>query len=65
MKKLILSIIFGLFLLAPLVTFAHQPKQSLIYLRIYEKTGIEGRFEVNANELNSVFGLDLGLHPYR
>ena len=63
MKKLLLSIIFGLFLLAPVVTFGHQPKQSLIYLRIYEKTGIEGRFEVNANELNSVFGLDLGLHP--
>ncbi|MBU2945683.1 HupE/UreJ family protein [Zobellia uliginosa] len=63
MKKLILSLIFGLFLLAPLVTFGHQPKQSLIYLRIYEEAGIEGRFEVNANELIHVFGLDVGLHP--
>ena len=63
MKKLLLPLIFGLFLLLPIVTFGHQPKQSLIYLRIYEKTGIEGRFEVNAQELNSVFGLDLGLHP--
>ena len=49
--------------LMPLVSFGHQPKQSLIYLRIYENTGIEGRFEVNANELTSVFGLDVGLHP--
>ncbi|WP_276166305.1 HupE/UreJ family protein [Zobellia alginiliquefaciens] len=63
MKKLLLPLIFGLFLLVPIVTFAHQPKQSLIYLRIYEKTGIEGRFEVNANELVNVFGLDVGLHP--
>lgn len=60
MKKILLLIPL---LLLPLLTFCHQPKQSLIYLRIYEETGIEGRFEVNANELISVFGLDYGLNP--
>ena len=63
MKKSLLLISFAFLFLVPLVSYAHQPKQSLIYLRIYEDTGIEGRFEVNANELNSVFGLDVGLHP--
>ncbi|PKA96767.1 HupE/UreJ protein [Flavobacteriaceae bacterium MAR_2009_75] len=60
MKKLFLLLPL---LLLPLFTYCHQPKQSLIYLRIYEETGIEGRFEVNANELISVFGLDYGLNP--
>lgn len=63
MKKLISRFALGFLFLLPLVSSAHQPKQSLIYLRIYEETGIEGRFEVNANELMSVFGLDVGLHP--
>ncbi|AYN68424.1 HupE/UreJ family protein [Euzebyella marina] len=61
MKKLLP--LLALLLLLPLVSWAHQPKQSLIYLRIYEETGIEGRVEVNANELQSVFGLDVNLHP--
>jgi len=63
MKKSILLFSFVFLFLVPLLSFAHQPKQSLIYLRIYEDTGIEGRFEVNANELASVFGLEVGLHP--
>ncbi len=63
MKKLLLLISFVFMFLVPLVSFAHLPEQSLIYLRIYEDTGIEGRFEVNANELISVFGLDVGLKP--
>lgn len=61
MKKLLP--LLTIFLLLPLIGLAHQPKQSLIYLRIYEETGIEGRFEVNANELVNVFGLEYGLNP--
>ncbi|WP_170863165.1 HupE/UreJ family protein [Pseudozobellia thermophila] len=61
MKKLLP--LLTIFLLLPLIGFSHQPKQSLIYLRIYEETGIEGRFEVNANELVNVFGLVYGLNP--
>jgi hypothetical protein len=44
---------------APLVILAHAPNQSYIFLRIYEKDGIEGRFEINLRELNKVFGLNL------
>lgn len=61
MKKLLPLLIA--FLLIPILIYAHQPKQSLIYLRIYEETGIEGRVEVNANELISVFKLNVGLGP--
>lgn len=63
MKKNVLLFLTVLALLIPIASNAHKPDQSLIYLRVYESTGIEGRFEVNANELISVFGLDVGLHP--
>lgn len=44
---------------APLAMHAHAPNQSYIFLRIYEKDGIEGRFEINLREVNKVFGLNL------
>lgn len=44
---------------APLISSAHIPNQSYIYLRIYENDGIDGRFELNVNEINKVFGLHL------
>ena len=37
---------------------AHIVNQSYIYLRIYEEDGIDGRFEINVNEINKVFGLN-------
>ena len=43
----------------PSISSAHIPNQSYIYLRIYENDGIDGRFELNVNEINKVFGLDL------
>ncbi len=38
---------------------AHIPNQSYVYLRIYENDGIEGRWELNINEINKVFNLQL------
>ncbi len=38
---------------------AHVPNQSYIFLRVYETTGIEGRFEINGREINKVFGTNL------
>src|SRR5690606_25438595 len=56
-KKLVFCALTMLF--APLAIHAHAPNQSYIFLRIYEKDGIEGRFEINLREINKVFGLDL------
>lgn len=56
-KILVLCVIAMLF--APLALHAHAPNQSYIFLRIYEKDGIEGRFEINIREVNKVFGLHL------
>ncbi|MFK7811724.1 MAG: HupE/UreJ family protein [Maribacter sp.] len=63
MKKFFFSISFILFFLTPLVVSSHQPDQSFIYFRVYETQGIEGRFDVHINELNSYFGLNLGVYP--
>ncbi len=48
-----------IFFLQGIAVFAHQPNNSLLYLRIYEEAGIEGRFHINVNELNSVLKLGL------
>lgn len=45
-----------LLLFTPLFLSAHAPNQSYIYLRVYEKDGIEGRFEMNYVDINKVFG---------
>jgi len=63
MKNLTLQFLFAFFFLIPVLTTAHQPNQSFIYLRVYEKAGIEGRFEVHSNELNNFFGLQLKRYP--
>ncbi|WP_298553747.1 HupE/UreJ family protein [uncultured Algibacter sp.] len=55
MKKLLLV----LFLLSSIFSYSHEPNQSFIFLKIYEKDGIEGRFEINANELNKIFNFNL------
>lgn len=44
------------FLLIPLLGNSHIPNQSYIYLRVYEKEGIDGRFEINTIEINKLFG---------
>jgi len=63
MKRKTLQLVFILFLLVPLSIYAHRTDRSLIYLRVYETAGIEGRFEIMATELDKYLGLDLGKHP--
>ncbi|SDL27596.1 HupE/UreJ family protein [Kriegella aquimaris] len=63
MKKIFLFFITLLLFLVPITSQAHKIDQSLIYLRIYEELGIEGRFEIHVNELKEQFGIDFGLHP--
>ncbi|MEL6916356.1 MAG: HupE/UreJ family protein [Bacteroidota bacterium] len=58
-KNLLKTIIFVLLLGLPFFGAAHIPNQSYVYLRIYEKQGIEGHFELNVNEINKIFGLSL------
>lgn len=63
MKRTLVQLVFIIFLLVPITIFAHRPDRSLIYLRVYETTGIEGRFEMNAVDINTYLGLDLRKHP--
>jgi len=62
MKKL-LPLILWAFLLFPILTFSHEPDQSIIYMRVYETAGIDARFEINVNQLNEVFDLNLPKYP--
>lgn len=63
MKRIIVLAVFMLFFLVPASSYGHRPDRSLIYLRIYETEGIEGRFELNVNELNDVLGCNLKVNP--
>ncbi len=56
MKHRFLKLILIIFLFVPFVGTAHVPNQSYIFLRVYEHEGIEGRFEINAREINKIFG---------
>jgi len=59
MKKRI-SILLLLFLFfMPNIADAHLVNQSYIFLRVYETSGIEGRFEMSARDLNKVLGTKL------
>ena len=60
MKKMFFAVLFLGLILFPKIADAHLVNQSYIFLRVYEKSGIEGRFEINARELNKVFGTNLG-----
>ena len=46
-------------LILPLLSIAHNPDQSYIYLRVYEFNGIEGKFDCHVNDINSALGLSL------
>lgn len=59
MKQLLTKLAFIFILLTSALTYAHEPNQSFLFLRIYETDGIEGRFEINVNELNKIFNLGL------
>lgn len=48
-----------LLLFLPATIEAHIVNQSYIFIRVYEESGIEGRFELNGREINKVFGTNL------
>jgi hypothetical protein len=59
MKTQMKRALFVLAFLAVQIINAHIPNQSYVYLRIYEKDGIEGRYEINIREINKLLDLDL------
>jgi len=59
MKKTLIYFFFALQFLMPLTLQAHAPEQGFIFLRVYETNGIEGRFEIHADDLNKVFNWNL------
>lgn len=62
MKKIVLLLLLTSFLF-PVLTYSHQPNQSIIYMRVYEEAGIDARFEINVNQLNQALGLNLPKYP--
>jgi len=55
MKKILsVLLLLGLFLV-PQIADAHIVNQSYIFLRVYEDKGIEGRFEININDINKIY----------
>ena len=59
MKRNLYAICTFILLFFSLMALAHEPNQSYIHLKVYEKDGITGTFELNVRELKKVFGLDL------
>ena len=55
MKKILVSLLFTLLFLVPFSLSAHAPEQGFIFLRVYETDGIEGRFEIQIEDLNKIF----------
>ncbi len=53
------KLLFALLVLATALGYAHAPNQSYVFLRIYETNGIEGHYEINIKEINTIFNLDL------
>ncbi|TXE05978.1 HupE/UreJ family protein [Gelidibacter salicanalis] len=63
MRKLPLQITFILLFLIPIFSYAHKPDRSVVYLRIYETGGVEGHFDLGAEDLKKYLDFDLNLHP--
>lgn len=63
MKRILIQLVFILFILIPISSFAHRPDRSVVYLRVYENAGIEGRFDIGALDFNKYLGLNLKKHP--
>lgn len=59
MKKGFLIFTVLLALLTSPNVFSHDISGSYIFLSIYENSGIDGRFEININDINKVFNLNL------
>ena len=63
MKRILVQVVFVLFILLPIATYAHRPDRSVVYLRVYETTGIQGRFDIGVRDFNKYLGLELNIHP--
>lgn len=63
MKRILVQVVFILFISIPISTYAHRPDRSVVYLRVYEKTGIEGRFDIGVREFNKYLDIGLRKHP--
>ncbi|MCK0137089.1 HupE/UreJ family protein [Arenibacter sp. S6351L] len=59
MKKIDFTLALIFFFILTVSGFAHQPKHSYIYLRVYENKNVEGRFELSVSDLNNYLGLQL------
>lgn len=60
MKKIAIKLLFlFILLLSTMAVSAHSISGSYIFLKIYETSGIDGRFEFNVNDINKVFNLNL------
>lgn len=59
MKKIISGFCLFLAIFSSSVLSAHDLNASYIFLRIYETEGIDGHFELNINEVNRIFNLNL------
>jgi len=59
MKKILFGLIFTLLSVFSYTANAHAPENGYIFLRIYEKDGVEGRFELLTDDLNKIFGWNL------
>lgn len=58
-KKLLYPLLLIFIIIASINVHAHNPDRSIIYLKIYETSNIQGQFHVNVDELNEVFGFNL------
>ncbi len=63
MKNIDFTLALIFFFVLTLSGFAHQPKHSYIYLRVYENKNVEGRFELSVSDLNNYLGLQLKDKP--
>ena len=59
MKNIDFTLALIFFFILTVSGFAHQPKHSYIYLRVYENKNVEGRFELSVSDLNNYLGLQL------
>jgi hypothetical protein len=63
MKKVLFQAVFILCMALPFISYAHRPDRSVVYLRVYETEGIDGRFDIGVLDFNKYLGLDLEKHP--
>ena len=58
-KKLLYPLLLIFIIIASINVHAHNPDRSIIYLKIYETSNIEGEFHINVDELNEILGFNL------